>query len=50
MSGKQIFDDVAVHIRQPEVPALELVRQPRVVDAQAVQNRGLQIVNVDRSV
>ena len=36
------------HIRQPELAALELVRQPHVIDAQAVQNRGLQIVHVDR--
>ena len=33
---------------RPEMPALEFVCQPRVIDAQAVQNRRLQIVHVDR--
>src|SRR5262245_475554 len=42
------LDDLAVYVRQSVVPALELVRQPGVVDAQAVQDRGVQIVNVDR--
>ena len=37
-----------MNIGQPEIPALELVRQPRVIDAQAVQHRGVQIVHVDR--
>ena len=30
------------------MPPLKLVRQPRVVDAEAVQDRGLQVVHVDR--
>ena len=30
------------------MPALELVGQPCVVDAQAVQDRGVQIVDVHR--
>ena len=33
---------------QPDVEALELVRQPLVVDPQAVQDRGVQVVDVDR--
>ena len=33
---------------QPLVEALELEREPRVVDAQAVQDRGVQVVDVDR--
>ena len=30
------------------MPALEEERQPRVVDAQAVEDRGVQVVDVDR--
>jgi hypothetical protein len=37
-----------MHVRQPEVAALETVRQTLVVDAQAVQDRGVQIVDVNR--
>ena len=33
---------------QPLVEALELEREPLVVDAQAVQDRGVQVVDVDR--
>ena len=40
--------DVAVHVGQAVVAALELEGQPRVVDAQAVQDRGVQVVDVDR--
>ena len=36
-----ILDDVAVHVGQAEVAALEAERQPGVVDAQAVQDRGV---------
>ena len=35
-----------MNIRQPEVTALVAVRQSFVVEAHAVQNRGVQIVNV----
>ena len=37
-----------MHIGQAEASALELVRQPRVIDAEAVQDRRVQIVDVDR--
>ncbi len=37
-----------MHVGQPEVAALELERELRVVDAQAVQDRGVQVVDVDR--
>ena len=40
--------DVAVHVGQPEVAALEPVRQPRVIDAEQVQDRRLQVVDGDR--
>ena len=34
-------------IRKPEIPTLEFVRQPCVVEAQQLQHRGVQIVHVD---
>ena len=37
-----------MHVGQAEVAALILVGQLRMVDAQAVQNRGVQVVNVNR--
>jgi hypothetical protein len=37
-----------VHIGQPEVSSLELVGQPLVIDAQAMQHRRLRIVHVHR--
>ena len=37
-----------MHVGQAVVPALVLERQPGVVDAQAVQDRGVQVVDVDR--
>ena len=46
-SRQQAFHHVPVHVGQAEVAALELVGQPRVVDAQAVQDRGVQVVDVD---
>ena len=39
---------VAVHVGQAEIPPLEAVGQPLVVDAQAVQDRGVEIVDVHR--
>ena len=35
------------HVGQAEVAALEAVGEPRVVDAQAVQDRGVEVVDVD---
>lgn len=37
-----------MHVGEPEIPPLEPVREPPVVDAQTVQDRRLQIVDVDR--
>src|SRR5262245_58575128 len=37
----------AVHVGQPVVAALEFEREPGVVDAQAVQEGGVQVVDVD---
>ena len=47
-SGKQVFDDLAVNIRQPEAAALKLVRQSQVIDTRGMQKRRLQVVNVHR--
>jgi hypothetical protein len=41
------LDDVAVDVGQPEIAALEAVGQPLVVEAQQVQDGGLQVVDVD---
>ena len=46
-SRQDRLDHVAVHVGQAVVAALELERQPGVVDAQAVQDRGVQVVDVD---
>src|SRR5215471_15078057 len=46
LRGQQRLHHVAGDISQAEVAALELERQACVVDAQAVQDRGLQIVHV----
>ena len=40
------LDDVSSHIGQPEIPALEPVRQPQVVDAEKVQDRRVEVVDV----
>jgi hypothetical protein len=37
-----------MHVGEAEVATLELVNQPRVVDPQAVENSGLQVVDVYR--
>ena len=37
MLSHQPIDHVPVHVRQPEIAALEPEGQPRVVDAQAVR-------------
>src|SRR5690348_2712002 len=39
-------DDVPAHVGQPEMTALEFVSQFGVIDAQAVEHRGVQIVHV----
>jgi hypothetical protein len=45
-SCQQLLHDFAVDIGQSEIAALEAERQPRVIEAQQVQNRGVQIVHV----
>jgi hypothetical protein len=41
-----IPDDVAVIIRQPEIPTVVAVRQLLVIETKQRQDRGVQIVNV----
>ena len=41
------LDDLSLHVGQPEVAALEPVGQPGVVDAEQVQDRRVQVVDVD---
>ena len=45
-SGQELRGEVAVHVGQPELAALELVRQPGMVEAQEVEHRGLEVVHV----
>jgi hypothetical protein len=46
-SSQHGFDDISMHVGQSEVAALETIRQPLVIDAQQVQQRGLEIVDMD---
>ena len=41
-----IADDAAMHIREPELAALEAVGEAFVMDTEAVKNRGLKVVDV----
>lgn len=45
--AQDALHDVSMNIRQPEVATLKTIGQPGVVDAQLMQNRGLQIVDVN---
>src|SRR5207245_2506207 len=47
-SGENAPDNFAVYVGEAEVPTLETECQPLVVDAQAVQQRRLQVVDVHR--
>ena len=44
------MDHVAVHVSQPEIAALVSIGQSRVIETEQLQNRRLQIVNLDRIV
>src|SRR5689334_18730515 len=46
-SRQQLFHDLALHIRQTEVAALETVGELRVIEAEQVQQRRVQVVDVD---
>jgi hypothetical protein len=47
LSDQQILDDVSMDIGETVAAALKAEGQFRVVDAQAVQQRGVQVVDVD---
>src|SRR5438045_662441 len=44
---QQLLHHLAADVRQPEIAAQIAISQPRVVQAKAVKNSGLQVVNVD---
>src|SRR5690349_1294827 len=44
-SGQDFFDQFAMYVRQTVVPALEEKRQTRMVNAQAVQHGGVQVMD-----
>ena len=46
-SRKNVFDDVPVHIGQPEVPSLILVCQSLVINPQLIQDRCLQVMHMN---
>ena len=46
-SGQDVPHDPAVHVGQAEASALVLVREPFVVDAQQVEQGGVEVVDVD---
>ncbi len=48
VSGQNLFHHVAMDVRQAEIAALEPIGQPLVIDPEAVQQRGVEIVNMDR--
>src|SRR5256884_5174538 len=45
---EDVFNHFAVDVRDAKVAALERIRKFAVGDAQAAQNRGVEVVNVDR--
>ena len=44
--GQQVFDDMAVHIREPEVTALILVGETFVVYAEQVHHGGVEVMDM----
>lgn len=46
----QLPDDIACDVRQTKIPAMRTVREFRVVDSQAVEERGVKIVHMNRVV
>src|SRR5688500_15052423 len=47
-SGENLADDISVHVGQAVMAALKLEGKPGVVYSQAMQNSGMQVVDVDR--
>ena len=46
-SSQNFIHHLAFHIRQPEIAALETVGQLRVIEAETMENGGVQIVHVN---
>src|SRR5687768_17363691 len=46
-SSHQPLHHLPMHVGQPEVAALKPIDEPRVVDAEAVEGGGLEVVDVD---
>src|SRR5262245_30577909 len=47
-SREQPLNDLAVDVRQAEVATLKAIRQALVIDSQQMQERRLEVVDVDR--
>src|SRR5207253_6741578 len=45
---KQLVNDLAVHVRQPPVRPIMAERQPLMIDAEQVQQRGMDIMDLRR--
>lgn len=41
LSGENLFDDLPVNVREPELPTLVGVSESLMVEAKAMKNRGL---------
>src|SRR5437660_11157424 len=46
-SDQDVLYNLPVHVGEAEIPALEAVGQLRVVDPQAVQDGGVQVMHMD---
>src|SRR5215831_8049574 len=46
-SCEQRTDNVAVHVGQAKIPALEFVREPGVIEAEQLKHCGMQVVDVN---
>ena len=47
LSGNNLLDDVTMHIGQSEIPTGVAIRELRMVKSHQVQNRGVQIMNMN---
>src|ERR1043165_1640705 len=47
VSGKHFANHVARDVRQPEIAAVETIRQARVIESEQVQDRRLDVVDAD---
>src|SRR5262245_37664669 len=47
-SGDQLLHDLAADIGEPKIAALEAVGQARVIEAEQGQQRGVEIIDVNR--